>query len=82
MPASGLPDFITTSIQKGIYNQGGADLYIEIPSLAVEVTLCHESDIHFKGEKNDFLEHFRLRWLRQGIKVWSRAAAGAKWQDA
>jgi hypothetical protein len=82
MPATGLPAFITASVEKGIYEQGGADLYIEVPSLAVEVTLCHECDIHIKSEPNDFLEHFRLRWLLQGIKVWFRTGDNAKWEEA
>ena len=82
IPASGLSDFIAASVQKGIYEQGCADLLIEVPSLAVEVTLCHETDIHIKGKANNFLEHFRLRWLRQGIKVCPRTGVDAEWQDA
>ena len=64
---AGLSEFLADSSRKGIYEQGCADLYISVPSLAVDITLCHESDIHIKSEVNELLDFFRFRWLCQGM---------------
>ncbi len=82
VPVAKLSEFLAASAQRGIYEQGSADLHISVPCLAVEVTLCHESDIHIKGETNEFLDYFRLRWLRQGITAWWRSDDNAQWQKA
>ena len=81
---AGLSEFLAVSAQKGIYEQGHADLFVSVPSLAVKVTLCHESDIHIEAaaEAIQFLDDFRLRWLRQGITVWWKSDDNAQWQKA
>jgi hypothetical protein len=82
LPASGFSAFLEASARKGIYGHGQGDLYVKIPSAGVEVTLCHESDIHIAGDGKGFLDYFRTRWLGQGIKVWLRRQDGAHWVEA
>ena len=82
LPANGLSAFLDDSARKGVYRHGHGDLLIKVPSLSVEVTFCHESDIHVAGEANDLMAHIRLRWLRQGIRVWLRKKDGEPWEEA
>jgi len=82
VPASGFSEFLEISAREGIYKHGQGDLLVKVPSLGVEVKLCHENDIHVVGDAGDFLGHFCDRWLTQGIKVWLRNQDGAPWQEA
>jgi len=82
MPVNGLSEFLDASARRGIYKHGQGNLLVKLPSLGVEVMLCHESDIHIQGDVNDFLDFFRVRWLGKGIKVWQRSQDDAKWEEA
>ena len=56
------PHFIEYSIEQGIFEVGGSDLLIESPDSSIEITICHESDIHIDGTDDDALRKIVARF--------------------
>jgi len=63
-----LYDWITKSIQDGVYEPGQSDILIEAGEL-LKVKFCHEADIHITTETAAIIEKCASRWLRQGYRV-------------
>ena len=56
-----LDRFMRESVERGISRPGETDLHVILPGRGVEVLLCHESDVHVRGETEsavrDVLDH-------------------------
>ena len=62
-----LLDFISDSRAKGIFVLGECDMHIESPERNIRIDLCHESDIHFQGSKEE-AEKLQSRWEAKGFR--------------
>lgn len=63
---------IEDSIEQKIVIPGESDFHFEIPEKRLQITFCHESDIHLDGEDDELLHQFmatepfvQLRWYTQ-----------------
>ncbi len=63
-----LYDWITTSLQCGVYEPGNSDIFIEDREL-LKTKLCHEADIHITTEAATIIEKCALRWLPRGYRI-------------
>ena len=64
-----LHELIENSIEQRIVIPGESDFRLEVPEGRLEITFCHESDIHLDGSDEDLLQRFmatepfsRLHW--------------------
>ena len=62
-----LLDFISESRAKGVFGLGESDMHIELPDGNIRIDLCHESDIHFRGPKEE-AEKIHSRWEVKGFR--------------
>ena len=72
-----LPDliaFIQSSIDKGIYTLGEADLVLQDRDRSFECLFCHESDIHLMTEDDGLLTQATRRWMDKGYGGFKLAA--------
>jgi hypothetical protein len=76
-----LSEFVKSAIREGVFRLGASDLFVRVKSLELQLLFCHESDIHMKGRRSDLKERMAESWLRQGIKVMTKTAAG-EWVPA
>jgi len=60
-------DFISDSRAKGVFGLGKSDMHIEMPDRNIRLVLCHESDIHFQGPKEE-ADKFHSRWEAKGFR--------------
>jgi hypothetical protein len=67
-----LPYFLEDSIDQRIVVPGESDLIIESPAKGLEITCCHESDIHIDGENEEAMERFMSAEPFAEIKFYSR----------
>ena len=60
------------SIVQRIVVPGESDLLIESPAKELEITCCHESDIHIDGENAESLQRFMSAEPFRKIRFYSR----------
>jgi hypothetical protein len=66
-PVDQLLEFISESRKKGVFVLGESDMHIELPDGNIRIDLCHESDIHFHGPKDE-AEKLQSRWEAKGFR--------------
>jgi len=66
LPLSGLPAFLSSSEDQGIFTLGENDLLIECADHSIEFTLCHESDIHMMTEDMELATEIQRAWASKG----------------
>ena len=71
--------FILSSIEKGIYSPGCADLVLQDRDRTFECLFCHESDIHLVTEDDGLITQATRRWLDKGYGGFM-AAANENWE--
>jgi hypothetical protein len=80
VPAAGLIDSIAGLIASGAFRPGRSDLHIS--SGPLEVTFCHEEDIHVVTADLAILSECVTRWLERGRKIHRKLKmAGQGWKE-
>lgn len=64
--------------EQGIVKLGESDILLSVSG--VELTLCHESDLHLKGEGALF-DVIATRWQRGGLEPSEVKPSSFKWPD-
>ncbi len=67
--------FIQSSIEKGIYSPGEADLVLQDRDRSFECLFCHESDIHLATDDDGILTQAAQRWMDKGYGGFKLAAS-------
>ena len=67
-PTSALRGFIRASVERGVYELGESDLFLQDEAKSFEFLLCHESDLHFKTEVEEWLQRVESRWQAAGLR--------------
>ncbi len=63
-----LCDWISRSIQDGVYEPGRSDIFIKDRG-RLKVRLCHESDIHVVTDIAVTIQECASRWLAKGYRI-------------
>jgi hypothetical protein len=67
-----LGSFIQQSTERGIYNLGRSDLFIQVKDGTVKFLLCHESDINLETENSELLQEVKAHWAAQGYRGYEK----------
>ena len=67
-PTSALRAFIRESMERGVYDLGESDMYIQDPDEIFQFLLCHESDIHFRSTDQALLNIVKAAWQDAGLE--------------
>lgn len=70
VPLDELVSLLQKSIAQGIYHLGEDNLDIEASDPSLQITLCHEADIHFKAADQTLEARLRSEWQDRGVRVW------------
>ena len=60
--------FVNRSTASGIFALGRSDLHIEGVHVAFEITVCHESDIHFESPDVSLVSRVTTSWSASGLR--------------
>ena len=71
--------FIQSSIEKGIFSPGQADLVLQDRDRSFECLFCHESDIHLMSDDDAIITEATRRWMDKGYGGF-RMASNADWE--
>lgn len=81
IPTARLSNWISDSIEQGIYTPGECDIVIYDRD-RLRVRLCHESDIHIETVSPAIIGECVARWLELGHRIRrKRLTAGKGWQS-
>lgn len=72
MSPENLEAFISESEAKGVYRLATCDLILRGPEDKFELTLCHESDLHFASQDEDLVLRIAGLWQRERFPVSKR----------
>lgn len=75
VPLDQLAKYIADSERAGSFKLGDNDLHIDGGGDLFELTICHESDVHFESESVDLVEKVRALWDANGIASTNRPEA-------
>ena len=70
-----LVTFIASSIEKGIFLPGQADLLLQDRDQSFECLLCRDSDIHLSTDNDAILAEATQRWMDKGYGGFKLASA-------
>lgn len=77
--AGEIREFISGAAEHGVYTWGWADVYIRLSNDDLEITLCHEIDIHIQATKESWIKRFTDRWFDRGITWWRQETNETEW---
>lgn len=66
-PTAALRALIRTSMERGVYDLGESDLYIQDAGESFRFLLCHESDIHFRSLDESMINIVEAAWRGAGL---------------
>ncbi len=66
-PTAALRTFIRASMERGVYDLGESDLYIQDTDESFRFLLCHESDIHFRSLDQTLVDIVEAAWQDAGL---------------
>ncbi|HKW98922.1 MAG TPA: hypothetical protein VJN43_14380 [Bryobacteraceae bacterium] len=75
MRVADLVTFIASSIEKGIFLPGQADLLLQDRDQSFECLLCRDSDIHLSTDNDAILAEATRRWMDKGYGGFKLASA-------
>jgi hypothetical protein len=76
VPLNDIPSKVRDAEALGIVRVGASDVLVKVS--CVELTLCHESDIHLKGDGHLF-DAIASRWQQAGLEPSEVKPSGFKW---
>ena len=56
----------------GIFKMGSSDLFVDAPDGSFKYQFCHDSDLHFRTNRESLLTALRGRWIERNFPGYDR----------